>query len=199
MSIPNIVIRFSSWKTGEKIEKLLKGYKSKINVILNTGSNFDAECLVLNKNIEIQQDKFLMNKTLDKLKIPHPKTIYNNFIFKDKNKVLKFYRSEEFVQELMPFEHKYRVVVDWYGVIDIKEKIGTEIIKKYSNTVWKKIKNDKLEAFALCVCSKMCVDFTGLDIGEIDDKFYVIELNSAPGLSDKTTKKLVNHLKKLGG
>ena len=114
------------------------------------------------------------------------------------NEIDKEYLYEsKVVQHFIPFEHEYRVLVDMFGVLSIKEKIGSAVIKHSTNSNFEEITNLELEEFCIDVCDKLGIDFTGIDIGEIFGKYYIIELNSAPSLSTENAKKLALHIKEL--
>jgi len=178
----------------------------------------DDNILVLNRFVELIRDKILMNKLLDKFEIPHPLTYYYPFAnlpktpddcvvktqYGQEGKRIKFQtfltidRDElqdyNYVQAYIPFEKEYRVLVDFLGTFSIKEKVGEAKLKNSKSCKFRKRENQEIATFATQVCRKFGIDFAGLDIGEWNGKYYIIELNSAPCLSTKNAEIFANHL-----
>jgi glutathione synthase/RimK-type ligase-like ATP-grasp enzyme len=221
----------SSWEESrERLIKYLGEYHSPDYpfIILNFSHNYRGgfNKIVLNRDVERQKDKIKMNKLLDELQIPHPKTYYYPFYnlpktpeeciiknrFSERGNGIRFgkflkVRKEEYllsnenkyIQAFVPFEKEYRVIVDFLGVIGIKEKRLRSYYshRKYKNSStcqFKKIKNEEVEKFALYVASKFQIDFSGIDVGEWMGRYYVIEFNSAPSLCSEFAEIFANHL-----
>ena len=100
----------------------------------------------------------------------------------------KYY--DKFIQLFIPFERQYRVVVHTKGTFGVKEKIPKsdyDDVKIYNQEHCKfrlryNLIDSKLGEFCYKVNEEMGIDFAGYDIGEIDGKYFVIEINSAPAL-----------------
>lgn len=187
-------------------------------IILNFNKDFtdETDAIVLNKKIEIMSDKIKMNKRLDKLEIPHPKTWYfpkkvpktpEECVVKKRSggcgygiqfttflEVRRDRLKNRYVQSFVPFEREYRVIVDFLGVVGMKEKIGDAKCKNSKTCKFKFIENERLGTFAVEVARKFGVDFTGMDIGEWNNEYYVIELNSCPSLCSEFAEIFANHL-----
>jgi len=181
------------------------------SIYINFSDDFhdnNTNTLVLNRNVTNARDKVKMNKLLDELNILHPKTYYYPFLDlpKDKEECIikpqfrggmgrniilttfnKIKYPEEydscFIQQLIPFDREFRVIVFNGESIAAREKISDEVIKnrESSEIVLTAIKS--LEDFAVEVAKRMKIDFCGADIGMYDGHYFVIELNSAPGIS----------------
>jgi len=167
------------------------------------------------------RDKILMNRTLDKLKIPHPKTYYYPFKkmpytseecvikyrYGQRGNTLRFVKFEdidieyltpdEYVQTFIPFEKEYRVGVDFLRMLGIREKVDVGKIRNSRTCTYITRHIDKLEEFAWDTFKKFKIDFTGIDIGLWEGKYIVIEFNSAPTIGQAWTRKLGNDLIKL--
>jgi len=183
------------------------------------------DAIVINRFVECMKNKVIMNKRLDALNILHPKTYYYPFDNLPRNnrecvvkrrfgrggRHLRFshfdvvntqYLTENsFIQDYIPFEKEYRVIIDPFGVVGIKRKLGDAKIKNNDSGHWSLItygnNYNHLSRFAIDVCGRFGVDFAGLDIGKHNDEFYVIELNSAPGMSKIRASIFANNLLKL--
>lgn len=194
------------------------------SIILNFGGDYygNDDKIVLNRNTSKMYDKVKMNKFLDKKRIRHPKTYYYPFhnipdtrercVLKEKfgsmSKGVSIKRfsdinprllsSNYFIQHYIPFEKEYRVVVDFLGVIGSKEKIprgfGSCRIKNNATCSFRLRNIPKLDRFAVKITKKFKADFCGLDIGFINNHYYVIEINSACGIYSRYASVLANHM-----
>ena len=180
---------------------------------------------IFNPYIEWIKDKIRMNQTLDSLQILHPPTFYSiedllgtpddqllvvKHRFESKAEGIGFYlyseikdlsfSQDEYFQIFIPFEKEYRVLITKLGVISTKKKIPrskcyTPLYKNIKTCKYVTILNSKLEYFCKKIINKINVHFVGMDVGIHDHLFYLIELNSCPGLTPTTAEKLVNHFK----
>lgn len=204
----------------EKLGDYHDGHRAKL--ILNFGSDYsDDGVIVLNGKIRHIRDKIIMNKLLDEYGILHPKTFYYpfralNILYNQQSEcVLKkrfgsrgrgitfttFNRlkigkldENDYVQFYIPFEREYRVCVDFKRVLGIREKIGDCKMKNSKTCSYITRHIDKLDKFALVITKQFKLDFTGIDIGEYNGNYYIIELNSAPTIGPAWTRKLRNDL-----
>lgn len=166
----------------------------------------------MGKNSNIMTDKVVMNQKLDKLKILHPKTYYHpfdNMPLSSENAVIKYRFGSRgthltfttfdkinkaelydmYVQDYIPFEKEYRVGIYNNKVLGIREKLLRDCSKcgkiKNSKSCYYETRDiPKLSRLALKVAKKFDVNFTGIDIGEWNGKFIVIELNSSPTIGE---------------
>lgn len=197
------------------------------NIVLNFGGNrlLSRNQKILNSRINHLRDKVEMNKVLDCLNIRHPKTFYfpflnlprsndecvikprfgqrgKNITFTNFNTIPSIYITPNYyIQYYIPFEKEYRIGIDFKRILGIREKTlieGNSRIKNSRTCTYRTIKNNKrLEKFALKIFKKFEIDFCGIDIGECNNKYYVIEINSAPTVGEVWAKKLANDLKDL--
>lgn len=205
-----------------KLIKALGDYHSKENVAIYFGrgstERYTKKVLMLNRHIEHMKDKILMNKMLDKLKIPHPKTYYYPFEdlpssnkkcviktqFSSRGKGISFSRfnkininnlfSNNYIQHFIPFEKEYRVGIDFNRILGIREKMGIAKIRNSKSCVYETRHIEELKKFAWNVFKKFKVDFTGIDIGTWKGTYIVIELNSAPTIGEYWAKLLAEDL-----
>ena len=215
----------SAWGLSRKrVIKILKekGYLNNENPYIYLNFAYDMEKIpnkiILNWNVELQRDKIRMNKELDRLNIPHPKTYYYpfndlpntpdkcviKFRYGEKGRSLEFTRfidvdkttlsENNYIQALVPFDQEFRATVDHLGCIGLREKIGDAVCKNSKTCELIPVHNFRLEVFATQVCRKMNVDFSGVDIGIFMGEPYVIEMNSAPGLPENEAEAFANHL-----
>ena len=191
-------------------------------LLLNFGGNHEEvdSMVVLNKRISHIYDKVKMNRLFDKFNIPHPKTFYypftdlpltddecviknrlgsrgNGISFTTFNQInLEELNSDKYVQYYIPFENEYRVVkfiYEYKSRLKIPNENGVRI-KNGRSCRYKNIRNEPLEIFAKNVCDKFKIDFTGLDIGEYNGYYFMIEVNSACGLNKNSAPDLVRNL-----
>lgn len=198
--------------------------EGKRKIVLNFGCNIPKNdtIKILNRKISHIKDKIRMNRLLDEYKIRHPKTYYyldempldsnekcvikkqfsqrgNGIIFTTFNKIvgnITFYNM--YVQEYIPFEREYRIGIDFKRILGVREKIlkVDSYIRNSKTCNYTTIEgNRKLEKFATIVFNKFELDFCGLDIGEYNNKYIVIELNSCPTIGETWARKLSNDLK----
>ena len=163
-------------------------------------------------------DKIIMNRTLDKLKIRHPKTYYYPFDklpnsndkcvikkrYSSRGKGITFSRFNKidvaelnydiYIQHFIPFEKEYRVGIDFKRVLGIREKMGIARIRNSKSCLYKTRHIDKLSKFAWKVFKKFEIDFTGMDIGLWNEKYIVIELNSSPTIGEYWARLLAEDL-----
>ena len=195
-------------------------------VIVNFGGDNmrdDEDVIILNKNTSVMYDKIKMNRKLDEIQVLHPKTYYYPFanlpntnkecVIKKRNGQMgnhqiftKFDRieksslnSSDYIQEFIPFETEYRVVVDHRGVFRVTEKIGQAKLRNSKSCVFKDRFIPELYDLGSQVCNRMGVDFSGLDVGLYNGDYYIIELNSAPSLSERNCEVFAAHLINLCG
>ena len=195
-------------------------------IFLNFVSNFDDNnIIVLNKKVSHVQNKITMNKLLDEYQILHPKTYYYPFIVmlslynkgvrcvvknkhSQRGRGVRFTRfnkidipnltSDFYVQHFIPFDREYRVGIDFMRVLGVREKLGIAKCKNSKTCNYITIKdNTRLERFARDVAKKFEMDFCGIDIGEYNNNYYIIEINSAPTVGEVWARKLSNDLIKL--
>ena len=224
MKVSILIPRTNIWaKSRRRVLEVLRHYHSENNpkIILNFGSRMlsSRNQIILNKDTTIMRDKIEMNMTLDKFGIRHPKTYYHpfsNIPFSDNECVIKerfgqrgnniiftrfsllisnYMTTNHYIQHYIPFEREYRIGIDFKRILGIREKIGDSKIKNSKSCIYTTIKNNRgLEKFALKVFKKFKVDFCGIDIGECNGKYYVIEINSAPTVGEVWARKLANDL-----
>lgn len=191
-------------------------------IVLSFGKDcYPSNIKVINKNTHIVKDKILMNKFMDENNIRHPKTFYfpfnnlpsNNdecvikrrYSTRGKNIRFSFFDEinideltpDDYVQIYIPFEREFRVGVDFFRVLGIREKLPDSInckIKNSKSCYYETRHINKLKQFAWDVARKFNIDFTGIDIGEYLKSYIVIELNSAPTIGEYWAKLLANDL-----
>ncbi len=190
-------------------------------VVLNFGSNHhDDRKIILNKDIDIMRDKIKMNGILDRAWVRHPKTFYypfqdlpnmrnkcviknrygqmgNHQIFTTFKKAKKLLlNSNQYIQEFIPFEREFRVLVDHFGCFRATEKIGESDLRNSKSCRFKDVYGgyDDLREMGVQVAKIFGVDFVGFDIGYCNNRYWVIELNSAPSLSTRNAIVLVNNM-----
>jgi len=151
-------------------------------------------------------DKVIMNQKLDDLNISHPKTYYsyfpdtdeecvikhrygsqgNHLIFTTFNKINNYNMDDRYVQHYVPFEREYRICINWERVLGIREKmpVGNNKIRNSKSCYYETRDIPELRKFAWKVFKKFGVEFTGMDIGEWNGKYIVIELNSSPTIGE---------------
>lgn len=218
-----INIRYSNtWFRSYKIiiEKLKEsGYFSDHPLLyLNFSSDYNnLSMTVLNKKVSHIIDKVEMNKLFDVYEILHPKTYYYPFTDlpkkgecvikerygKGKGRGLKFSFFERininnldesnYIQHYIPFITEYRVV-NFIGNYRCRLKIGNDKLKNSNTCRYKNFRHERLERFASLVCNKFGIDYGGLDIGLINNHYYMIEINSASGLNNNSANSLLYFL-----
>jgi len=210
------------WNKSYKLIKEIlekRGYWSpNPRLLLNFGNNHsDDSITVLNPKISHIMDKVKMNQLFDKYKMPHPLTLYYPFTnlpnlkrkcvikkrFGSRGTHIKFtffnkisslnLTDDYYIQHFVPFEREYRVV-NFIGHYRSRKKIGNAEIKNSESCRFKNYRDKPLEKFAKEICEKFELDFAGLDIGEYNNHYFIIEINSACGLNENSAQVLSHFL-----
>ena len=183
-----------------------------------TETNPDIIFNLLSIDNEKLSDKIIMNKTLDKLNIRHPKTYYYPFKklpnsndkcvikirYGSRGKGIVFSRfnkiksgdisSNHYIQHFIPFEKEYRVGIDFNRVLGIREKMGIARIRNSKSCRYETRDIPELHKFAWKVFKKFKIEFTGMDIGLWNGEYIVIELNSSPTIGEYWAKLIARDL-----
>lgn len=198
------VVNYGLYKRNANLNKtLVLNKKEQMELLRNGGINIPKVYTFPNQTTLISREIPLLYFPLLARKIKHAKG--TDIIFLDSRLSLrkrsKRVRNRDFFVEYIPKKTEFRVHVVGDSVINVSKKIKSENSEFHHPHVWSSVKGWTLETYegekveslselALKTIKILNYDFGAVDIivGE-DDKYYVLEVNSAPRLN-RTRRKL---------